>query len=527
LARSRPIADPISEEVLESLGLISRDQALADMHFPEEPIDLVPARERLVFDELFRLELALALKKQRQLEESSGLNHDVSAGLVEAFIDGLPYDLTGAQIRSLEEIQADMASPHPMHRLLQGEVGSGKTAVAVASILTAVQGGYQGAVMAPTEVLADQHYIGMRPLCEQVGVRMGLLTGSSAERDETLAALIEGTLDVVVGTHALIQDGVTFANLGLAVIDEQHRFGVHQRVQLRQKGAGADPDLLIMTATPIPRTLAMTAYGDLDVSVLDEMPPGRSPVETTVVSRNDEDSIWAIMREEVAAGRQAFVVCPLVEESDALNVASAVSEHARLQALLSGLRVGLLHGQMKSQEKEAVMASMRDGGLDVLVATTVIEVGIDVPNATLMVIEDAQRFGLSQLHQLRGRVGRGQWPGRCIAISDAQWILDEKGKLANPDGQARLDAFESTTDGFVLAEADLKIRKQGTVLGVRQSGMPDLKLADIVDDRELLESARELAFGLVAEDPNLESHSDLADELRVLLGDETDLLLHS
>ena len=517
----------MSEEILEALDLISRDQALADFHFPEEAIDLIPARRRLVFDELFRLELALALRKQRQLEESNGLSHDISAGLTEAFIDGLPYELTGAQKRSLQEIQNDMASPHPMHRLLQGEVGSGKTAVAVAALLTAVQGGHQGAVMAPTEVLAEQHHLGMRPLCEQVGVRMGLLTGSSSDRAETLAALDDGTLDVVVGTHALIQDGVTFANLGLAVVDEQHRFGVHQRVQLRQKGEGSDPDMLIMTATPIPRTLAMTVYGDLDVSVLDEMPPGRTPVETSVVVKAGEETVWEAVREEVEAGRQVFVVCPLVDESEVVNAASAIAEHARLQVVLKGLNVDLLHGQLKSAEKESVMASMRAGEIDVLVATTVIEVGIDVPNATLMVIEDAQRFGLSQLHQLRGRVGRGEWPGRCIAISDAQWELDKAGKLANPDGKARLDAFASTTDGFVLAEADLQIRKQGTVLGARQSGMPDLKLADIVVDRELLEQARELAFGLVAEDPNLESREDLVDELKTILGEATDFLLHS
>lgn len=527
LSRSRPIADPIPDELLESLGLISRDQAFADIHFPEEKIDEDPARRRLAFDELFRLELALAIRKHQQLAQFKGVSHDLDGGLVQAFIDSLPYSLTGAQERSIIEIQADLASPHPMHRLLQGEVGSGKTVVALAALLTAVQGGYQGAVMAPTEVLAEQHYLGMKPLCDQVGVRMGLLTGSSADRKEALAAISNGTLDVVVGTHALIQEGVEFASLAMAVIDEQHRFGVHQRVLLREKGADFDPDLLIMTATPIPRTLAMTAYGDLDVTELDEMPPGRSPVDTRLLASKDEATAWSAIEMEVGAGRQAFVVCPLVSESEAIEAASAVDEHARLTKVFPHMRVGLLHGQMSSSDKETIMSQMRSGDIDVLVATTVIEVGIDVPNATVMVIQDAQRFGLSQLHQLRGRVGRGQFAGSCIALSDAPWAVDKEGKIANRDGKERMEAFASSTDGFVLAEADLRIRKQGTVLGARQSGMPDLSLADILEDRDLLTVAREEAFAMVADDPDLSQHTELRDELRAVLGDAAEFLLHS
>ncbi len=527
LRRSRPIADPVPDELLESLDLISRDQAFADIHFPEEKVDEIPARRRLAFDELFRLELALAIRKQQQLAQARGVAHDVSAGLVNAFIDSLPYPLTAAQQRAITEIQADLEGDHPMHRLLQGEVGSGKTVVALAALLTAVQGGYQGAVMAPTEVLAEQHFLGMRPLCENVGVRMGLLTGSSTDREETLADIAGGQIDVVVGTHALIQEGVEFSTLAMAVIDEQHRFGVHQRLQLREKGSEADPDVLIMTATPIPRTLAMTAYGDLDVTELDEMPPGRTPVKTTMLPTADEQEAWASVEAELAAGRQAFVVCPLVDDTEAVNANSAIAEHARLSQVFEGRNVGLLHGQLPSAQKEEIMAEMRSGAIDVLVATTVIEVGIDIPNATVMVIEDAQRFGLSQLHQLRGRVGRGEWPGTCIALTDAPWKRDEKGNIANPDGKARIEAFVGSTDGFVLAEADLRIRKQGTVLGARQSGMPDLKLANILDDHDLLVVARREAFAMVAADPGLQRHSELRDELRAVLGDAAEFLLHS
>ena len=519
LLRSRPIDDPVPGDIRERLGLVGRDTAIADIHFPEEPGAVAPARERLVFDELFRLEVALAARKHRQVDAAEGITHSLEGGLVASFLESLPYGLTGAQQRVIAEIQHDMASPHPMHRLLQGEVGSGKTVVAMAALLTAVQGGYQAAVMAPTEVLADQHHLGLEPLAALVGVRMALLTGSSANRDEVLAGVAGGTIDVVVGTHALIQEGVVFDRLGVAVVDEQHRFGVHQRVQLKDKAVGPEPDLLIMTATPIPRTLSMTLYGDLDISILDEMPGGRKPVTTRVVppSPASLEQVYRLVREEAAAGRQTFVVCPLVEDSEKLQAASATAEYERLSKVFSDLRVGLIHGQMRSGDKEEVMSRLRAGEIDVLVATTVIEVGIDIPNATVMVIEDADRFGLSQLHQLRGRVGRGGHWSHCILIADP----------STPEGEQRLAAMASTTDGFRLAEEDLRIRGQGTVFGARQAGMADLRLADILRDVETLVTARREAFALVATDPELTRHSDLAEEVRELLGDSEDWLFIS
>ncbi|OFW67404.1 MAG: ATP-dependent DNA helicase RecG [Actinobacteria bacterium RBG_16_68_21] len=519
LGRARPLGDPVPVELLGRLGLGDRDSAVADIHFPEEMDRIPPARRRLVFDEFFRLEVALALRKNRQVVAAVGITHSLAGGLAASFLAALPYELTGAQVRAIAEIQADMASAHPMHRLLQGEVGSGKTVVAMAALLTAVQGGYQGAVMAPTEVLADQHYLGLEPLAALVGVRMGLLTGSSTDRAGVLASVANGTLDVVVGTHALIQEGVHFDRLGVAVVDEQHRFGVHQRVRLKEKAEGPEPDLLIMTATPIPRTLAMTLYGDLDVTVLDEMPTGRLPVSTSVVKPEPSalEAVYRLVRSEAAAGRQVFVVCPLVEESEKLQAASATAEYRRLQRVFPELRLGLLHGQMRSADKEVVMAAMRSGEIDVLVATTVIEVGIDLPNATVMVIEDADRFGLSQLHQLRGRVGRGSQESWCILIAEP----------TTPEGEERLAAMASTNDGFRLAEEDLRIRGQGTVFGARQAGLADLRMADILRDTEVLVAARREAFALVAADPDLTGHPELAEEIRALLGEDADWLFIS
>lgn len=515
LRRSRPIADPLPGDILERRSLSGRDGALAGIHFPDSMEDTGQARHRLVFDELFRLEIALAIKKHAQIVDAEGIAHSSEAGLVEAFLDALPFEPTGAQRRAIDEIRHDMSSPHPMHRLLQGEVGSGKTVVAMAALLAAVQGGYQGAVMAPTEVLAEQHHLGLAPLAALVGVRMALLTSSSPDRSEVIDAVAAGRIDVLVGTHALIQEGVLFDRLGVAVVDEQHRFGVHQRVQLRDKATGPTPDLLIMTATPIPRTLSMTLYGDLDVSLLDEMPQGRLPVRTIAAAGFEE--VHGLIREEVAAGRQAFVVCPLVEESDKLQVASATAEHERLKKIFDDLEVGLLHGQMKSAEKETVMAKMRSGEIGVLVATTVIEVGIDIPNATVMVIEDADRFGLSQLHQLRGRVGRGDHPGTCVLVAEP----------TTPEGEQRLAAMLATNDGFRLAEEDLRIRGQGTVFGARQAGVADLRLADILEDAETLVAARREAFDLVAADPRLAEHPRLLAEVQALLGDSAEWLFIS
>ncbi|MFQ5523233.1 MAG: ATP-dependent DNA helicase RecG [Acidimicrobiia bacterium] len=547
LRRSRPIPDPIPQELLRRHSLIDRDAAFANIHFPESIEDVAPARRRLAYDELFRLELALALRKRRQIEEAVGIAHDLSGELVTKFLGGLPYTLTAAQQRVLGEIQADLRAPHPMHRLLQGEVGSGKTVVAVASLLYGIEGGWQAAIMAPTEVLAEQHYVGVRSLLAEAGlspdwspsglgmeslfggdgpaVHLGLLTGSRATtnynpditRAELVADIAAGQVDLLVGTHALIQEGVEFHRLGIAVVDEQHRFGVAQRVQLKEKAGGTDPDMLIMTATPIPRTLSMTLYGDLDVSVIDEMPPGRTPVATRLFPKAEEGLAWRQVLDAVAAGRQAFIVCPLVEDSPKVEAASATAEFERLSRVMDGVRLGLIHGQLRPADKEEVMAAFRSGEIDVLVSTTVIEVGIDVPNATVMVIEDADRFGLSQLHQLRGRVGRGQHPGTCLLVADP----------STTEAEERLAAVVATTDGFRLAEEDLRIRGQGTVFGTRQSGMKDLKIADILKDFDLLTAARRDAFQLVAQDPDLSQHPELADEIRALLGDAVEWLFVS
>jgi ATP-dependent DNA helicase RecG len=549
LHRARPIDDPVPASAIERHGLIPRDTAFVNIHFPERLEDVGPARDRLVYDELFRLQLALALQKRRQIQEASGINHHPVGDLVDRFLGGLPYELTAAQRRVLDEISADLETPHPMHRLLQGEVGSGKTVVAVATLLRGIEGRWQGAIMAPTEVLAEQHYLGVSSLLADAGlnpdphviasdlgmeslfspegpaVHMALLTGSRAlanydadiDRPSLLDDVASGRVDLLVGTHALIQEGVHFSALGVAVVDEQHRFGVAQRVRLKDKASAQEPDLLIMTATPIPRTLSMTLYGDLDVSILDEMPPGRKPAETTLLTPLEEHRAWEKVRAEVEAGRQAFVVCPLVEDSPNVEAASAVAEYERLSALLDGLDVGLIHGQLRTSEKEAVMSALRAGEIDVLVSTTVIEVGIDVPNATVMVIEDADRFGLSQLHQLRGRVGRGEHRGLCLLIADP----------TTEEGEQRLDALVASADGFRLAEEDLRIRGQGSVFGTRQSGMADLRLADILEDFEVLVAARRDAFALVDEDPHLEGHPDLAEEVRSMLGDAVEWLFVS
>ena len=549
LRRASPITDPLPVDMVQRLGLIDRDTALAHIHFPPEPKDTKSARRRLVFDEFFRLEVALALQKRRQMAEARGIAHRFDGELVGRFIAGLPYVLTRSQQKVLDEIKTDLAADHPMHRLLQGEVGSGKTVVAVATLLVAVQGGNQGAVMAPTEVLAEQHFMSIRGLLETAGlsppeegaggrmgmgnlfatggpvVRIALLTSSQARtnyepgavRSAVIEAIRTGDVDLVVGTHSLIQEGIEFVRLAIAVIDEQHRFGVGQRVLLKEKATEADPDLLIMTATPIPRTLSMTLYGDLDVSIIDEMPPGRIPVTTMALSPVGEEWAWDLIRREVASGHQAFVVCPLVEDSPKIELTSATAEHKRLQSVFPELTVGLIHGQLPPRDKEAVMGAFRAGEIDVLVSTTVIEVGIDVPNATVMVIEDADRFGLSQLHQLRGRVGRGDDPGTCLLIADP----------ATEEGEARVAAMVATTDGFRLAEEDLKLRGQGTVFGARQSGMADLRLADILKDFDELVSARREAFALVDRDPDLEQHPDLRDEVKTFLGERVEWLFKS
>ena len=559
IRRAGPMADPLPERWRRELGLVGRTRAIHDVHLPESAQATVPARRRLAFDELFRLELALVMRRRAMEADARAIRHAVSprevdppgtdgsrrapTTLVQGFLAGLPFPLTGAQRRALRTLFGEMAGPLPMHRLLQGDVGSGKTVVAAAALLASVQGGHQGALMVPTEVLAEQHAFALRALVEGLTVRdprrlggerpveLALLTNrtSAGERARLHRGLESGTIDVVVGTHALLTDDVQFHSLGLVVIDEQHRFGVEQRAQLRDKGrtstvaradgqgAGADPDLLVMTATPIPRTAAMALFGDLDMVVLDELPPGRVPVETVWAATDDAaQHAWARVRSEVGAGHRAFVVCPLVEGSPRVQARSVAEELVRLgDGPLQGIALGLLHGQMPAAEKERSMACFRDGTTPVLVATTVVEVGVDVPEATVMVVEDAARFGIAQLHQLRGRVGRSDVPSWCYLL----------GLGESDEAVARLTALERSTDGFELAEVDLDLRGEGTILGARQKGRSDLVLASLRTDGDLLDAARRVAEALTAGDRSLEGHPGLADELRLFLEPEEEAYL--
>jgi ATP-dependent DNA helicase RecG len=534
LTRCRPrgFAEPLDEWILDAHDLVDRDTALRAIHRPETMAELGAAKQRLIFDEFLRMQVGLVARKRALEADREGIAHDVDGALVPAFVGSLPFPLTGDQRRTIAEIAADMARPAPMHRLLQGDVGSGKTVVALATLLTGVQGGYQGALMAPTEVLAEQHHLASRQLLDGLAVpasgslladrpvRVELLTNrtTAAERRRLTAALQAGEVDILVGTHALLYGDAEFARLGVVVIDEQHRFGVEQRALLR--GKGHEPDVLVMTATPIPRTAAMLVYGDLDKSELREMPPGRTPITTRVVGANpmDQAVAWKRLRDEVDRGRQAYVVCPLVEDRGRLEAKSATEEYERLQAEdLAGLRLGLLHGQLKSRDKEAVMDAFRRGDLDVLVATTVIEVGVDVPNATVMIVEDADRFGLSQLHQLRGRVGRGGGESWCFLFGDP----------TTPDGEERMAAMAASTDGFLLAEKDLEIRGAGEVFGERQSGFSDLKLGRIPRDEAVVIEARGVAEQILDTDPDLHAHAQLRQEVEELLGDDVEFLFKS
>ncbi|MBI4727910.1 MAG: ATP-dependent DNA helicase RecG [Acidobacteria bacterium] len=549
------VPEPVPPGLVGARGLMPRSEALAEIHFPSGDARRWAAHRRLVFEELLVLQTGLAIRKRRVERETAGFSHAGGGALVERFLSSLPFRATGAQRRTIEEIAADLAAPRPMNRLLQGEVGSGKTVVAVAAALRVAGSGAQVAFMAPTEVLAEQHYAVVRRLLEPVaglapaeegrlfgdGFGVELLTGSvtGAGRERALEAAASGRASILIGTHALIQEGVEFARLGLALVDEQHRFGVHQRLALRAKGG--QPDALIMTATPIPRTLALTLYGDLDVSVIDEMPPGRVPVETSVArTPADRAAAYDRIRAEVAAGHQAFVVCPLVSESESLEAKAAEREFARIGAeVFSGLRLGLLHGRMNSSKKEAVMRAMRDGEIDVLVATTVVEVGVDVPGASVMLVEDADRFGLSQLHQLRGRVGRGGQPAWCVLLTS----LDPKGAGEDEEerevARRRLDAMVRTSDGFELAEEDLAIRGEGQILGrgtidqdggaPLQTGRTDLRFARLLRDQKVLAEARSEAFALVDSDPHLElpEHRPLLAEVRRRFADRLDWLFAS
>jgi ATP-dependent DNA helicase RecG len=437
----------------------------------------------------------MVLRKQGEVLEQ-GISFLTEGEKVRQFYALLPFALTAAQQRVITEIERDMTSPRSMNRLLQGDVGSGKTAVSMAALITACENGHQAAIMAPTEILAEQHYRNLRVWAEKLGIKIALLTGGlkTAERRELQDRIRNGEIDLVVGTHALIQEGVLFRNLGLIVIDEQHRFGVVQRATLRKKGQ--IPDVLVMTATPIPRTLAMTVYGDLDISVIDEMPPGKIPVRTKVFSESQRTRVYEIIRREAKKGNQIFIVYPLVEASENLGLkdATRMAEHLR-EEIFPDCRVGLVHGRMKGKEKERVMNDFSNKLINILVSTTVIEVGIDIPEASLMVIEHAERFGLSQLHQLRGRVGRGGTPSFCILLTQ---------KRGTEDARKRLRIMEQTNDGFRIAEEDLVIRGPGEFMGTRQSGLPDFRIASVVRDGRILGEARADAFALVEDDPRLE-----------------------
>ncbi len=496
------LPDPLPPSVREAHQLLDLATALRQAHFPDSPEKLAAARRRLAFDELFIFQIAL-LRQRHIWRSAPGRPLPIDDQALQSFVLSLPFALTGAQQRALGHIVADLRAPYPMNRLLQGDVGSGKTAVAAAAMALVVAAGAQATMMAPTEILAGQHYETLNRLFAAWPVRppvVRLLTGgvSGAEREAIYQGLADGSVDIVVGTHAVIQKGVTFRDLALAVIDEQHRFGVRQRAALRQKGqepTTGQPHLLVMTATPIPRSLQLTLWGHLDVSIIDEMPPGRQPVTTRVILPRERERAYAFVRSQVQKGRQAFIICPLVEESEKIEAKAAVEEHQRLQKVIfPDLRLGLLHGRMKAGEKEAVMAAFVRGEMDILVATAVVEVGIDVPNATVMLIEGAERFGLAQLHQFRGRVGRGEHPSYCLLVADS----------ASPEAEKRLRAVEATSDGFDLAQKDLEMRGPGEFLGTRQAGLLDLKIASLAD-LQLLETVQQAARRYFESDPQLDS----------------------
>jgi len=512
------MADIVPAQVRFRQRLLPIRAALREVHFPQSPGDLealnqgvTPAHRRLAFEEFLLLQLGLASQQQAVKEEAKGVRFDMGTPLVGKLRALLPFRLTQAQERVLAEIQHDMASPRPMHRLIQGDVGCGKTVVALLAMVTACGSGCQAALMVPTEILAEQHYLNMRRLLEGLGLTAVLLTGGGTPKARAAVRkqIETGEAHVAIGTHALIQKHVQFARLGLVVIDEQHKFGVLQRKTLLAKGYR--PDVLVLTATPIPRTLAMTVYGDLDVSAIDALPPGRKPVRTRVFDEPERRRAYQFVQDEVRAGRQAYVVYPLVEESEKVDLRAAIEGAERLQqSIFKSVRVGLLHGRMKGEEKERTMAAFKSGELQVLVATTVIEVGVDVPNASVMVIEHAERFGLAQLHQLRGRVGRGAQQSYCLLLSAV---------AAGVEGSAarrRLDALVASNDGFVIAEEDLRLRGPGEFFGARQWGVPEFRVANLIRDGALLEQARLEAQAMVREDPRLSAsdHQAARDAMR-------------
>jgi ATP-dependent DNA helicase RecG len=501
LDRLLPLITP--EDALRSLGLVPKElpslmQALSLLHRPESLAEAERGRRRLAWDEAFFLQLMHARARYRMSGQRTGIAFRRTDAIIAPLYRSLPFRLTDAQTRAIAEIIADMTSDRRMNRLLQGDVGSGKTIVALFAMALAAEAGFQSALMAPTEILAEQHARTLGGLVEKLQLRVSLLTGRlpAAERRAAMSAIADGEANLVVGTHALIQEKVQFQRLGLAVIDEQHRFGVRQRLALAAQGDA--PDVLVMSATPIPRSLALTLYGDLELTILDELPPGRTAVLTSVESDKDRGRVQEFIRDQVAAGRQAYIVYPIIDESEKVDLRSATDEHRRLdEEVFPELRVSLLHGQMPGEEKDTIMRAFAAGQIDILVATTVIEVGIDVPNATVMVVEHAERFGLSQLHQLRGRVGRGADQSHCILIASA-----------SPEAFARLRILATTTDGFRIAREDLKLRGMGDFFGARQHGLPEFRFFDGERDEDMLPEAREQASALIDNDPELESEAN-------------------
>jgi ATP-dependent DNA helicase RecG len=504
LAAADQLKDPLPASLRRQYGLVKLKEAIANIHFPADEDTLARARRRLVFDEFFYLQLGFLQRRQQLRQTQQSASFAPRGQLIEQFQQLLPFQLTNAQQRVINDILQDLQASTPMNRLIQGDVGSGKTVVAVLAILAAIQSGYQAALMAPTEVLAEQHYRKLVSWFNLLHLPVELLTGSTklSKRREIHAQLETGELPLLVGTHALIQDPVNFQRLGLVVIDEQHRFGVQQRARLLAKGQS--PHVLTMTATPIPRTLALTLHGDLDVSQIDELPPGRQAIETKVVTSKQRPQVYDLIRREIAQGRQTYIIFPLIEESEKLDVRAAVEEHKRLsEVIFPEFEIGLLHGRLNSVEKDTALNAFRDNHTQIIVSTTVIEVGVDVPNATVMLIENSERFGLSQLHQLRGRVGRGSHKSYCFLMSSSK----------NLDAKQRLGVLEQSQDGFFISEMDMRFRGPGEVLGTRQSGLPDFALASLVEDQEVLNLARQAAEKIILADATLQNMPSLKKEL--------------
>jgi len=500
------VVDMLPYAIRQKNNLITLKEAVRNAHFPVSQVVLDKARRRLIFDEFLLLQVGIALKRTKIKIDLSGYSHDLEGELIEKFKNSLPFEFTKSQSRVIGEIEKDMQSPKPMNRLLQGDVGCGKTIVALCALLVAIQNKYQGALMVPTEILAEQHYRNINALLKELRVKVALLSGDlkSKERERRQHMIEEGEVDLVIGTHALIQQGVRFKKLGLAVIDEQHKFGVMQRAVLKSKSSS--PDILVMTATPIPRTLALTVYGDLDISVIDEMPPGRRNIKTVYFEEKNREKAYKIAGEQAGIGRQAYVVYPVIEDSERSDLRAATKMHKELSEFFPEFKVGLLHGKMKSSDKERIMRDFKEQKINILVSTVVIEVGIDIPNASTMIIEHAERFGLSQLHQLRGRIGRGKYASYCILVSNPK----------NEEAKRRLTAMLNSDDGFKIAEEDLEIRGPGEFFGTRQHGLPELKIGNIVRDRKILEEARISASELVETDRFLHrsEHRHIRENLR-------------